>query len=125
MGKLLLLVALAMRIEAGELDVHVPLSRRSVPPVADSGLWQHLLVDALPVDDLAVLVGTVSELIPPRPVGHVASPSSSAAGRRSRPTNIASAAVPARCTTSMVPVRPTREAAHPKATCRGTRPSSE
>jgi beta-lactamase class A len=60
-GKLLLLVTLAAQIEAEQIDVGEVLSRRSVDPVADSGLWQHLRVDALPVDDLAVLIGSVSD----------------------------------------------------------------
>ena len=37
------------------------LDRRLVESVADSGLWQHLASDALPVADLAALVASVSD----------------------------------------------------------------
>ena len=58
-GKLLLLVAAARRCAAGEGGE--PVDRRDVPPVADSGLWQHLSTDRLPVHDCAALVGAVSD----------------------------------------------------------------
>lgn len=60
-GKLLLLLEVARRIEDGTLDPARPLSRRADLAVADSGLWQHLRLDALPVADLAVLVASVSD----------------------------------------------------------------
>jgi beta-lactamase class A len=60
-GKLLLLIEVARRIEAGHLDAGELLRRTPEDAVADSGLWQHLRVDALPVADLAVLVGSVSD----------------------------------------------------------------
>ena len=56
-GKLLLLLEVA----AGGHDLDAPLSRSAVPPVADSGLWQHLRTDVLPVHDAAALVGAVSD----------------------------------------------------------------
>lgn len=61
MGKVLLLLALARLIEGGEIDPAERLGRSSVAPVADSGLWQHLAQPGLEVNDLAVLVGSVSD----------------------------------------------------------------
>jgi beta-lactamase class A len=60
-GKLLLLIETARRIADGRLDPSERLSRDSTVAVADSGLWQHLSVTALPVADLAVLVAAVSD----------------------------------------------------------------
>ncbi|MDZ7839753.1 MAG: serine hydrolase [Gammaproteobacteria bacterium] len=37
------------------------LDRRTVPPVSDSGIWQHLSVDELPVSDIARLVFICSD----------------------------------------------------------------
>ncbi|GEK79195.1 serine hydrolase [Agrococcus baldri] len=59
--KLLLLIACAAAIEAGELDPGELLDRGSVPSVGDSGLWQHLGQQALSVADAAALVGAVSD----------------------------------------------------------------
>lgn len=59
--KLLLLVACAALIERGELDPRERLERASVPPVGDSGLWQHLDQPTLTVADAALLVGAVSD----------------------------------------------------------------
>lgn len=61
LGKLALLVAVAARIERGELAPDERLDRASVPPVADSGLWQHLAQPTLSVADAAVLVGAASD----------------------------------------------------------------
>jgi beta-lactamase class A len=60
-AKLFALVELAARLEAGELLLDLLLDRRDVAPVHDSGLWQHLRVDTLPVEDVAVLVASVSD----------------------------------------------------------------
>jgi Beta-lactamase class A len=60
-AKVLALVAAALAVEAGAADPSELLRRGSVRPVADSGLWQHLRVEALPLDDVARLVGTVSD----------------------------------------------------------------
>jgi beta-lactamase class A len=60
-AKIFLLVELAVRLEARVLDPHEPLDRRSIPRVADSGLWQHLSSDVLPVIDVAAFVGAVSD----------------------------------------------------------------
>ncbi|WP_327011130.1 class A beta-lactamase-related serine hydrolase [Dactylosporangium sp. NBC_01737] len=55
-GKLLLLLEVAR-----SLPPDLPCDRRDVAPVADSGLWQHLGTDVLPVKDVAVLVASVSD----------------------------------------------------------------
>lgn len=60
-AKVLVLTELAARLEAGEIDPAEPMDRRTVAPVADSGLWQRLAVDVLPVVDAAALVGAVSD----------------------------------------------------------------
>ncbi|MFC7489820.1 MULTISPECIES: serine hydrolase [unclassified Knoellia] len=60
-GKVFVLVELAERLRDGRLSPDHPLDRRAVPPVADSGLWQHLTTDLLPLGDVAQLVGLVSD----------------------------------------------------------------
>lgn len=60
-GKVFVLVELAERLRAGDVDAASPLDRGSVPLVADSGLWQHLSTPLLPVEDVATLVGAVSD----------------------------------------------------------------
>jgi beta-lactamase class A len=60
-AKVYLLIELAVRFVAGSLDPHTPVDRRSVSPVSDSGLWQHLAVDVLPAVDVAWLVASVSD----------------------------------------------------------------
>lgn len=60
-GKLFLLLEVADRLVSGQLPPHHLLDRRAVEPVADSGLWQHLATDLLPVVDAAALVGAVSD----------------------------------------------------------------
>ncbi len=60
-GKLLLLLELAERIAVNPAARSVVLSRRSVEPISDSGLWQHLQIDELTVGDLATMVGAFSD----------------------------------------------------------------
>jgi beta-lactamase class A len=60
-GKVLLLITVAERIESGLLGAEAPLSRSDVDPVADSGLWQHLGVEQLSVSDVCSLVGATSD----------------------------------------------------------------
>jgi beta-lactamase class A len=60
-GKVLLLVEVARRLEVGELARDELLERGRVEPVGDSGLWRHLAVQALPAADVAALVGAVSD----------------------------------------------------------------
>jgi beta-lactamase class A len=60
-GKILLLAEAARQIEEGTLDEHELLPKDPAVAIADSGLWQHLTVDALPVADVAALVAAVSD----------------------------------------------------------------
>lgn len=60
-GKVLLLVELARIIHADPAAGALVLSRSSVDPVAEAGLWQHLAVDSLSVADLAVFVSAFSD----------------------------------------------------------------
>jgi len=60
-GKLLLLVEVARQREAGELNGADLLSRDPELLVADSGLWQHLDVEKLSINDLCVLIASVSD----------------------------------------------------------------
>lgn len=60
-GKLLLLIAAAEALEAGDLHPEMPCARSRLDPVADSGLWQHLGTDVVTVADLCVLVGATSD----------------------------------------------------------------
>ena len=60
-GKILLLAETARRITEGTLDPGEVLRRDPAIAVADSGLWQHLAVDALPIADVAVLIAAVSD----------------------------------------------------------------
>ena len=61
LAKVFLLVELADRIAEGAVAPHDLVDRRTVDPVGDSGLWQHLVADRLPVVDAATLVGAVSD----------------------------------------------------------------
>jgi beta-lactamase class A len=60
-GKLLLLIEVARQCEAGDLAGTEVLFRDPALVVADSGIWQHLRVDRLPVHDLCVLIASVSD----------------------------------------------------------------
>ncbi|WP_336920948.1 serine hydrolase [Aquipuribacter sp. SD81] len=60
-GKLLLLLEVARAMGEGRLAADGRLARRTDLDVADSGLWQHLRAEALPVADLAVLVAALSD----------------------------------------------------------------
>lgn len=60
-GKVLLLLTVAEQLETGALAGEAVLSRENVPPVADSGLWQHLAAGALSVTDVCALVGATSD----------------------------------------------------------------
>lgn len=60
-GKVLLLVEVARRLDAGLLDADRPLSPAPDDIVGDSGLWQHLGEAALSVESLSVLVASVSD----------------------------------------------------------------
>lgn len=60
-GKILLLAEVARRIEDGRLSAYEFVHRSVADSVADSGLWQHLDVDALTVRDAAVLIAATSD----------------------------------------------------------------
>lgn len=60
-GKVLLLLAVARRLEEGVLRADVRLAPKPDDVVADSGLWQHLAEPELAVESLAVLVASVSD----------------------------------------------------------------
>jgi beta-lactamase class A len=60
-AKVLVLSALARALEDGSVRPDEVLSRSVTPRVADSGLWHLMDADALPVGDVAVLVGSVSD----------------------------------------------------------------
>jgi beta-lactamase class A len=60
-AKVLLLLEVAARIDDGRLDPRKPLSRAVTERVGDSGLWHRMVADELPVGDVALLVGSVSD----------------------------------------------------------------
>lgn len=60
-GKLLLLVEVAQQCAAGELSGATVLGRDPDLFVADSGIWQHLAVKRLSIEDLCVLIASVSD----------------------------------------------------------------
>jgi beta-lactamase class A len=60
-GKLLLLVEVARQCADGVLSGATLLSRDPQYEVADSGLWQYLQVESLSVEDLCVLIASVSD----------------------------------------------------------------
>lgn len=60
-AKVFLLIDVADRIESGTLDPHLPLKRTPEARVMDSGIWQHLETDTLPLADVARLVGIASD----------------------------------------------------------------
>ena len=60
-GKVFLLCEVAERIADGRLDPRARLARDPRLSVADSGLWQHLAQDSLPLEDLCFLVAAVSD----------------------------------------------------------------
>lgn len=60
-GKVLLLVEVAARIEALQSTAFSMLDREQPDAVVGSGIWQHLAVPTLPLADLAALVGATSD----------------------------------------------------------------
>ncbi|MEJ3405250.1 serine hydrolase [Rathayibacter sp. YIM 133350] len=60
-GKVLLLVEVAARLSEPDFNGYVILDRASSDFVGDSGIWQHLQAPALPIGDLAALVGATSD----------------------------------------------------------------
>lgn len=60
-GKVFLLCEVAECIADGRLDPRARIRRESELAVADSGLWQHLEQDSLPLADACVLMAAVSD----------------------------------------------------------------
>ena len=60
-GKVFLLSEVAERIIDGRLDPQQIVLRDPLLAVSDSGLWQHLTQDSLPLVDACVLVAAVSD----------------------------------------------------------------
>ncbi|NNC12660.1 serine hydrolase [Planctomonas sp. JC2975] len=60
-GKVLLLIELAARLESRETSSLSLVDRTQSDAVADSGIWQHLAAPSLPLADLAALVGATSD----------------------------------------------------------------
>jgi beta-lactamase class A len=60
-GKVLLLLSVAGLLCDGSLSAGEVLPREPVDAVADSGIWWQLSVEALPLGDVARLVGAVSD----------------------------------------------------------------
>ena len=60
-GKILLLIEVSARITARDFAGYGILDKTPGDAIGDSGLWQQLQAPALPVADLAALVGAVSD----------------------------------------------------------------
>jgi beta-lactamase class A len=60
-AKVFVLMELADLLARKSIDAGQMIDRRGTPEVLDSGLWHAMRVDSLPVVDLAVLVGAVSD----------------------------------------------------------------
>ncbi|MWB99517.1 serine hydrolase [Agromyces seonyuensis] len=60
-GKVLLLVEVAARLQSGGTEAFVSIGRSAPDAVGDAGIWQHLQSASLPMSDLAALVGSASD----------------------------------------------------------------
>jgi beta-lactamase class A len=60
-AKIFVLMLLARRLADGRLSPDRLVDRRRVDEVLDSGLWHTMRADSLPVADVAVLIGAVSD----------------------------------------------------------------
>ena len=60
-GKMLLLIEISARLTAQDFSGYGILDKSIRDAVGDSGIWQHLQAPALPVADLATLVGATSD----------------------------------------------------------------
>lgn len=60
-GKILLLIEVSARMTDRSLSEFAIVDRAVQGSVADSGIWQHLQAPALPLSDLAALVGSTSD----------------------------------------------------------------
>lgn len=61
MAKVALLTTVAAGIASGVIGADEEITRSQEQRVADSGIWQHLSVPTLPLDDVARLVGLASD----------------------------------------------------------------
>lgn len=60
-AKVFVLLEVANRLAAGTIRADDLVDRRGTPRILDSGLWRSMRADRLPVADLALLVGAVSD----------------------------------------------------------------
>jgi beta-lactamase class A len=60
-GKVLLLIDVAARLDDTEFAALTILDRESNDSVGDSGIWQHMQSPSLPLADLASLIGATSD----------------------------------------------------------------
>ena len=60
-GKVLLLVEVASRLNGASSDAFTVLDRAPRDSVGDSGIWQHMQSPSLPLADLAALIGATSD----------------------------------------------------------------
>jgi beta-lactamase class A len=60
-GKILLLIEISARLTAQDFSGYGILDKSIRDAVGESGIWQHLQAPALPVADLATLVGATSD----------------------------------------------------------------
>lgn len=60
-GKVFLLCEAAEQVIDGRLDATAMVHRDPAMAVGDSGLWQHLAQEELPLSDVCVLIGAVSD----------------------------------------------------------------
>lgn len=60
-GKILLLIEVSARLNERSISDYAIIDRAGQDAVADSGIWQHLQAPALPIADLAALVGATSD----------------------------------------------------------------
>jgi beta-lactamase class A len=61
LGKVLLLIEVSARLTTRDFSGYGILDKTPRDQVGDSGIWQHLQAPALPVGDLATLVGATSD----------------------------------------------------------------
>jgi beta-lactamase class A len=62
-GRILLLIEVAARISARDASGFGILEKTQGDPVAEAGIWRHLQAPALPVTDLATLVGATGDTL--------------------------------------------------------------
>jgi beta-lactamase class A len=60
-GTVLLLIETSARLTARDFSAYGIVDKPGLPVVGGSGVWQHLQVPALPIGDLATLVGATSD----------------------------------------------------------------